>query len=475
MSRSLWLRFLGASVFFALLISALYFVVIKEVAGDASNEVQRSVYLFIAHIVEDQPYAESVRRVERLRTDSPAIPLQLWVMSESGQVLAASTTDDAPPKLLRLERPTRVHDIALYGRFFSGAPAGAIVRLDAPAPTYLFVRNPGVPGRHTFRSIGLLFVATVIGSIFLGLSLVLLYLRGRSTQARRVIAQMEAGDLTVRFETDRLDIVGRLMFDFNRMADEIERLVTRLQETERTRRELLQELGHDLRTPLTSLRTAIETLATHGNAMSAAERTEFFGVVSSELEYFRKLVDDLFFIAEIDEPRYRKMAEHIDLEALIAAEMQAAQSNVLARGIQFNLRGRAEHREEALISGDRYLIARLFRNVFDNAARHAHTTVMVAISMNTDSVDVSVEDDGPGMTPEAIANFGQRRNQRVLAHGGDLLASLGLGSVIIKTIVALHGGQLKLESHATNNSIAGTRLTISWPIESHLPADLRPI
>lgn len=460
MSRTLWLRFLGASIFFALIISALDLFLIREVASGASDDVQRSVYLFVARIVEEQPYAQSVRRVERLRADSPAMPLQLWVVSESGQVLAASTSGDPPARLRQLEYPTQVHGISSYGRFFSGAPAGAIVRLNAATPTYLLAHNPGVPGRHTFRTLGLLFIASMIGAIFFGLSLVLLYLRGRSAQARQVIAQLESGNLAERFAADRLDVTGHLMADFNRMADEIERLVTRLQATERTRRELLQELGHDLRTPLTSLRTAIETLAVHGEAMPAAERAEFFGVVSSELEYFGKLIEDLFFIAEIDEPRYRKSVEQVALGALLAAEIQAVQGKA-ARGIRFALNdGTAS--AQATVIGDPYLIARLFRNVVDNAARFARSEVRITVAVHAELVDVTVEDDGPGMSAEAIAAFGQRRNRRI-AGGGAFPSSLGLGSVIIRTIVALHDGQLHVASHATEPAIAGTRLTITLP------------
>ena len=280
MKPGLWLRFLGISIFFALLLSVLYFALIREVAGAASNEVQRSIYLFVARIVEERPYQESIRHIQQLSADSPAMPMQLWVLSESGQVLAGSSA--APPQqaLRRLEKPRHIHDVTTIGRFFSGAPAFALVRLDAAEPTYLLVRNQGLAGRHVFLLLALAFVATVFGAILLGLLLVTLYLRGRSREVRQLIAKLEAGDLTVRFTPDRLDAIGRLMLDFNRMADAIERLVTRLQSTEKTRRELLQELGHDLRTPLTSLRTAIETLDAHGETMPASERQEFFRVVA---------------------------------------------------------------------------------------------------------------------------------------------------------------------------------------------------
>ncbi|WP_292932161.1 HAMP domain-containing sensor histidine kinase [Noviherbaspirillum sp.] len=477
MNRSLWLRFLAISVVFALLLSLLYARLIREIAGDASDDVQRSMYLFIARLVEEAPYPASILRLDSLRSESPSLALDVWVLSASDQVLASNTAAAPPQKLLALGRPARVHDVLTRGRFFSSTTASAIVRLDAPEPTYLVVRNAGQSGRHVFLTLGILFVVSVIGAIFLGLSLVLLYLRGRSREVKQVIARIESGDLAARFKVDRLDTIGRLMHDFNSMADEIGRLVTRLQDTERARRELLQELGHDLRTPMTSLRTAIETLAAHGNAMSDAERREFFNVVSSEFGYFRKLVDDLFFIAEIDEPRYRNTAELIDVDAVVNNEIQIMRSSgrgesSSAGGIDFDVALGQEKTASRTVIGDAYLIARLFRNLLENAIKHARSVVRVRTRTRTGFVEILVEDDGPGMSPEAIAAFGQRRSRRMLAGQGDLRASLGLGSVIIKTIVSLHGGHIALESEKAGNALQGTRITISLPLEeSRSPVD----
>lgn len=467
MSRLLWLRFLAISVAFGLLLGALYALLVRELAGDVSNDVQRSMYLFIARIVEEGPYPESVRRIDRFRAESTALSMQLWVISDAGATLASSTDAAPPPWLRQIGKPRRIHEVLTQGRFFSTASAMAVVRLDAAEPTYLVIRNAGTPRPRIFLTLGLFFVATVVGAVFLGLLLVMLYLRGRSREARQVIARMEAGDLTARFHADRLDATGRLMLDFNRMADEIERLVQRLQQTERARRELLQELGHDLRTPLTSLRTAVETLAAHGDVMPATERHAFMEVVTGEFGYFRKLIDDLFFIAEIDEPRYRHAAERIDLAAVIGAEMQGMENGRCgaAHQIRCGWRDLPPTPGRHLVAGDPHLITRLFRNLFDNTARHARSAVQVGIASNDGFVEVRIEDDGAGMTPAAMAAFGQRRSRRILAGNADFAASLGLGSVIVRTIVELHGGRLALESSPE----AGTCITVSLPEEARAP------
>jgi signal transduction histidine kinase len=390
------------------------------------------------------------------------MPFELWVVDEAGQVLAASSERTPPPHLMAQPRPQQVHELLARGRFFSGSAAAAIVKLDAEPAAWLVVGNPGSAAHGTFRTIALLFVAILLGAMLLGLTMVMLYLRGRAGEAKAVLADMQAGNLAVRFHVDRLDEVGGLMQNFNRMADEIQKLVAQLQATERTRRELLQELGHDLRTPLTSLRTAIETLSAHGEAMPQQERREFFVLVGSELSYFTKLIDDLFFIAEIDQPRYRQHASKLALPELVAAEMRSAQGMQPALAFTLEQPGAA-----CTIHGDAYLVARLLRNLYDNTARHAQHKVITRLQRVGQEVQLTIEDDGPGMSAEAIQSYGQRRSrrngERNIGPEGRIGLSLGLGSVIVKTIAELHGGRLQISSSATDAGVQGTRVSVIFP------------
>jgi signal transduction histidine kinase len=88
--------------------------------------------------------------------------------------------------------------------------------------------------------------------------------------------------------------------------------------------------------------------------------------------------------------------------------------------------------------------------------------VRVDLSAEPDVIALAIEDDGPGMTPAQIAAFGQRREQRIQA-GASSSLSLGLGSVIIRTIVDLHGGRLSLQGDAAGPDAGGTRLTVRLP------------
>ncbi|MFZ6709887.1 ATP-binding protein [Undibacterium sp. TC9W] len=473
MSRSLWLRFFAISVFFALLLSLFYLWMIREVTTRPGDEVQRSMYLFIARIVEGHDYAEGLRLVQTYRSESPAIPLEMWIVNANNQILASSPADAVPPAaLLQRTKPGVIHEVAARGRFFSGTAASAIVRLQSDQPSYLLIHNPGTPARGAFFTMATLFVVTLVTAILLGLLLLTLYLRMRSAEARRVIQDMEAGNLSARFTSGRLDAIGGLMQHFNAMANEIQRLVLRLQAIEKTRRELLQELGHDLRTPLTSLRTAIDTLSVHGDAMEQQEREEFFTVVSNELDYFTKLIDDLFFIANIDEPRYRNQASSVDLRDLLKTEtghavhMQQQADQAIEFVLQIDADCEQGSQHGGFITGDTYLISRLLRNVFENAGRYAQSKVRVRLSAIDTVLVLTIEDDGPGLSDDAMFRFGQRRDTRLSFQAlpsRQAGMSLGLGSVIIKAIVELHGGHYEIANGEAHSEYPGARLGLTFP------------
>ncbi len=465
MSRALWLRFVGISILFAVLLSILYVILIRETTGASNRGLQRGICLFLARIIESDDYGASLRRIDSYRSESQALPLQLWVLSESGVVLASNMQTEPPAAWRRLAPPQQVHDIVTYARVFPSLPEFAVVRLRAPQPTFLIVKNAWLESRRILVLQSTIFAATLIGAVFLGLSLVTLYLRVRSKEVKHVIAAMRSGELTARFTVGRLDALGQVMLDFNDMAGEIERLVSRLRTSESARRELLQELGHDLRTPLTSLRTSAETLFTHWNAMPTQDRSEFVNVIEGELDYMQRLIEDLFFIADMTEPQYTKDAEAIDLVAVVNAEALAVSAAAEpATRVTIGMDPPPPMPAGRFIRGDAHMIGRLFRNAIENAAHYATSSVRIGFAQSATELQVTVDDDGPGMSAAAIASFGQRRSQRVVPTGGSAFASLGLGAVIINSVIKAHGGSLRIESSQAGDAVRGTRLTFSFPV-----------
>jgi len=169
------------------------------------------------------------------------------------------------------------------------------------------------------------------------------------------------------------------------------------------------------------------------------------------LNYFMRLLDDLFFIADIAEPSYKKTPGSVDLQAMLNTEINSRKLSNPRLQWSFRMSGI----NDAMIAGDAHLILRLVRNTLDNAARYARGKVGVVLAEARNFVEMRIEGDGPGIDQEAIHAFGVRRKHRVRSDPTQHALSLGLGSVIIRTIIELHGGTMRIESGETDSTFSG--------------------
>jgi len=163
-------------------------------------------------------------------------------------------------------------------------------------------------------------------------------------------------------------------------------------------------------------------------------------------------VEDLFFIAELDEPRYKASTKRINVAELLSSEIKLRQAQA-AQQCKWSFTGLPDgNQSQSWILGDPQLIRRLFKNALDNAAKYAKSAVHVQLAQTESMLEVKIEDDGKGILEGQAAAFGTRRAHR-FTHGQNEL-SLGLGSVIMKTIAEMHDGRIEIHNRATQNTTA---------------------
>jgi signal transduction histidine kinase len=397
------------------------------------------------------------RFLEKMPDQKGPKPL-LWLVSEEGRIISANTQLTLPELWSDLPRPGRTHGLA-YTESFLLEPKTFIIKLNTIPHTYLVTHNPRSLFQGPFLWIqGLHAFTTAALAVFLALSLCFYYLRKKSAEARDVLGKLESGNLKSRFEIKRFDQFGNLILDFNRMADEIERLVKRLNDTETSRSNLLQELGHDLRTPLTSLGTSFEAIKFHIHQMTEEVREEIFTMIDADIRYFKDLLEKLTIIATIDESHYKSSSEKVDLAQLLELELRNRQT---ASGEELKWTFKSSPKKRSYIHGDRHLVNRLFRNAFDNSARYAKKQIQVELVSKNDYIEVLITDDGPGLTEEAILSFGRRRERRQIMDHDPRNFSLGLGSVIMRTIAEVHDGTITI----SNSASLGASLRVVFSIQ----------
>jgi signal transduction histidine kinase len=462
MKKRTFLLFFSLSLVLAIVSSLLILHFLRVFSETRSIDFQKQMLISAASILEQGPLENAIERYKESRPEGHWRRGKMWVVSSTGRIFSSTHASQLPDPWGQIPKPSEPHEMKLGYRFLGLTPHIAVLRLNTSTPIYLvhLVSRESKTRDKDYLQVGLI-AAALLFSTLVSFLMTFFYLRKKSIEARAVLHRLEEGDLKARFVIKRFDEMGSLMIDFNRMASEIERLVGKLQEAEQGRRILFQELSHDLRTPLTSLRTAVDTLDAHWEMMPDIDKKELVSVCKAELSYFALLLESLLFLSQIEEPRYKTHFQKIDLGKLIEDEIRIRKGLLNSTSLKWNYETPTR---PLWLQGDEQLLRRLFKNAIENGARYAKTQVGVRAEITDYSVRIFVSDDGAGMSQEDIAQFGVPKRSRAVDFSNLAQVSLGLGSVIMKKIVELHQGEIRISSKNTSPSLSmGTQFEFRFP------------
>jgi two-component system sensor histidine kinase MprB len=258
------------------------------------------------------------------------------------------------------------------------------------------------------------------------------------TELTEAAEHIEAtGDLGRRVDAGGDDEVGRMAARFNAM-------LARLQASQGQQRQLVADASHELRTPVTSLRTNVEVLR-DAPAMDDADRHALLDDVVEQAEELGNLVADLIALARDGEAP--PATEDVRLDELVAEAVVRARRH--APAVSFTLRT-----EPCLVSAAPDRIGRAVNNLLDNAAQHADR---VEVTVSAEGV-VAVRDHGPGVPPEDVPLVFDRFYRGATARGR---SGSGLGLAIVRQVAESHGGSVRVESPEGG----GARFVLSLPGE----------
>lgn len=379
-----------------------------------------------------------------------------YLLDEVAQVVASGAQAARAEELPHVkDLPAEIYQVVRLPDQRPGAPVPrVIVRLSGTPVRYLYVA-PG-PRPPLFPPPVYYVLGFSLMSVLLSFGFLVYYLRKNAQIVEDVMEQLQAGNLKARLPIKKLDEAGRMMTRFNQMADEIESLVCRVRATEMARANLLQELGHDLRTPLASLQNFLETFATKSDRMTPEQKVDLATISLSEVKYLARLVEDLLFLARVDDPRYLPGGQRVDLRELSREEVEIVGAAHPER--EFDVEGGGP----VSVFGDPHLLRRLLRNALENARSFAKSRVLIRFEAQGDSVAWLIEDDGPGFPAGSLESFGEKRGVRTLSAEPGQRLSLGLGSVIMKAVATAHRGEIAAE----NVPSGGARVRVTLKTES---------
>jgi two-component system sensor histidine kinase MprB len=275
--------------------------------------------------------------------------------------------------------------------------------------------------------------------------------------ARRVLAPLaevadtaqhisETEDLSARIHVRADDEVGQLATRFNAMLERLEASRKELDESARAQRQLVADASHELRTPVTSLRTNIEVLLEH-DQLPQDERRRMLTDVVDQTEELSGLVGDLIELARGDLPIGD--ADDVRLDRVVAESVQRAQRNF--PGVTF-----AAELEPAVVEGVPERLGRAVNNLLDNAARHSPPDGVVEIEVGSEGV--RVRDHGAGVD-EADLPYVFDRFYRGASSRGE--QGSGLGLAIVRQVAEQHGGSVSVANARDGGAVFTLRLHVS--------------
>ena len=254
----------------------------------------------------------------------------------------------------------------------------------------------------------------------------------------------ETDDLSLRLRVHADDEVGSLATRFNAMLDRLQGSRDALDDSVRAQRQLVADASHELRTPVTSLRTNIEVLL-QGAVLDDEDRERLLSDVVEQSEELSALVNDLIELARGDQPGAEP--EDVRLDRIAAGSVERARRN--APGIVF-----AAQLAPAQLDGVAERLERAVNNLLDNAARHSPPGAVVDVRV--DPRGVQVRDHGSGVAEADLPYVFDRFYRGTNSRGRQ---GSGLGLAIVRQVTEQHGGTASV----ANAPDGGAVFTLSLP------------
>ena len=392
-------------------------VVSRRLTGSVANELAYTLELLDRH-PEDQAWILQMAQRQfdlTLRMEPGVVlPSTKWT-----NVIGPADDDLAQALAQKVRLP--------FTMDWQFEPHSVLIRAQLPNG----VVNVVVPRKRLYATTIYLFLLWIVGTAALFFGIAALFMRNQVRAIRRLARAAEAfgmGRDIGAIKPEGASEVRRAANAFNRMQERVRRFLVQ-------RTEMLAGVSHDLRTPLTRLRLALEMMP------AGEELRQDVAEMTADVEEMERMISGYLAFARGEGT---EQAEQVNLSAVleeVAAGARRSGAEVAVDApdmLTLSLRANA--------------VRRAITNLVDNARRHAHRVALAALPQGR-MVFVTVDDDGPGIPPE-------RRESVFRPFESGAAGGTGLGLTIARDIVRAHGGEIVLE----DSPLGGLRARIRLPV-----------
>lgn len=276
------------------------------------------------------------------------------------------------------------------------------------------------------------------------------------TKISDAMQNISEGDLNVTVEVEGDDEFSSMAANLNKMVEELKELMDKERESERTKNELITNVAHDLRTPLTSIIGYLELLS--GDVKLDPElQKKYINIAYVKTKRLEKLIEDLFGFTKMNYGKLTMHVAQVDVVKLLSQLLEEFYPSFVDKNLSYELQSNVPAK---VITADGNLLARLFDNLINNAIKYGADgkRIMVKLHADDEIVTVSVINYGyvipADELPLIFNKFYRVEQSRSTNTGGT-----GLGLAISKNIVDMHGGTITVTS-----DLSGTVFTVKLKV-----------
>ncbi len=314
---------------------------------------------------------------------------------------------------------------------------------------------------NLFFSLGSrMFIATLIIAFIIGV-ITFFLITDSVRKIASVVSRFKSGDHHARIDGNIKGTLGLLTSSFNEMADTIVENIHKITETDRLRQELIANVSHDLRTPLSILQGYVETLVIKRGDLTAAEEDRYLKTIMDSSKKLSTLVEQLFQYSKLEANQIQPNKEAFLLDEL-ASDMQV-KYELLAREKDIDLQ-LVQPGHLPPVFADLALTERVLQNLLDNALKFTPPggEIRLQLQQKSSGIEVVIADTGIGISNEDQVYIFDRHKQT--ADFTYTTKGMGLGLAIVKKILDLHNVNIHVQSTLGRGSVFWFELPVFSPL-----------
>lgn len=276
----------------------------------------------------------------------------------------------------------------------------------------------------------------------------------------RAMREISSGDLSINLDIEDDNEFSDMAVNINSMVEDIRVLMDKERESERTKNELITNIAHDLRTPLTSIIGYLELLS-NNTKLTEDIRKQYTQIAYTKARKLEKLIEDLFGFTKLTYGKIVMKVDKVDVVKLMSQLMEEYYPNFAEKNLEFELKTDIP---AAIITADGNLLARVFDNLINNAIKYGSDGKRIDVSIKSDGQIITVYIINYGkIIPADELPFIFNKFYRVEQSRSTSTGGTGLGLAIAKNIVEMHGGSIEVKSDLSGTAFI-VRLRVDFDI-----------